>query len=544
MPPSARMTAPAAPGPRRPPKFEGLFPDETETDSHWIRERGVLRLPALAGIQRIVVHGEVLPAADPIGAGTVGLEAQLDGGPVHATGALAPGPFSLTLPGPAAGATEGHVLALTLRGVAFSNLLAWLGRVTGLGPLQAWRRQARNRRLRVRRIEADGEVLFDFANRAAPWNARFARAHLRTGLNVVGFLRADLGIGESARCMARAADAAGLPAALIDLRLPCKNSQTDTTFADRLQRDPAHPVSVFHLDPPAARDVDHHHGAAFRRGRHNVGYWAWELPEFPDHWAPYAEYFDEIWAPSRFAADAIAEKVAVPVLVMPHAVAFPRPAGDLRRKFGLPADQYLFLFLYDLNSYSERKNPAAVLAAFRASGLAGRGAALVLKVHNSAGNPEDYARLRAACADLPGTVLLDRTLDRAEVYELEQACDCFVSLHRSEGFGLAIAESMYLGKPVIATDWSGSAEFLTAANGCPVRCAPVTLERNHGPYAKGQTWAEPDLAHAADWMRRLHADRELGRTLGAAARATIEARFAPAVIGARYRRRLETIAGW
>jgi len=538
------MTAPAAPGPRRPPKFEGLFPDETETNSFWIRERALLRLPALAGLRRIVVSGEVLPPADATGAGNLGLAAQLDAGPAHATGDLAPGPFQVTLPVPPAEETGGHQLTLALRGVAFSNLLAWLGRVTGLRPLQPWRRQARNRRVRIRRVEADGEVLFDFANRAAPWNGRFARRHLRTGLNVVGFLRADLGVGESARCMARAADAAGLPAALIDLRLPCKNPQSDTTFAARLQPDPAHPVSVFHLDPPAARDVDHHHGAAFRRGRYNIGYWAWELPEFPDSWAPFAEYFDEIWAPSRFTADAIAEKVPVPVLVMPHAVAFARPAGDLRGKFGLPPDKYLFLFLYDLNSYSERKNPAAALAAFRASGLAGQGAALVLKVHNSAGNPEDYARLQAACADLPDTVLIDRTLTRTEIYELEQACDCFVSLHRSEGFGLAVAECMYLGKPVLATDWSGSAEFLTAANGCPVRCALATLDRNHGPYAKGQTWADPDIGHAAEWMRRLHADPALGRALGAAARATIEARFAPAVIGARYRRRLETIAGW
>jgi len=232
------------------------------------------------------------------------------------------------------------------------------------------------------------------------------------------------------------------------------------------------------------------------------------------------------------------------VLTMPHAISFARPAGDFRAEFGLPADRFLFLFLYDLNSYSERKNPAAVLEAFRRSGLAGQGAALVIKVQNTAGNPADFEKLRAAAAALPGTTLLTRTLTRTEVYELEMACDCFVSLHRSEGFGLAVAESMYLGKPVISTDWSGTAEFVTAANGCPVRCATVTLDRNHGPYAKGQVWAEPDIDHAAWWMRSLVQDRSLGARLGAAARATIEEQFSPAAIGARYRRRLEAIAGW
>lgn len=534
--------------PRHRPKFTGLFHDDVVTDSYWIRERGVLSLPPLIGVRELLVRGEVLPpaASDPTSAGELGLSLALDGRPVgHAT-PLAVGPFEFRFaPQEKAGdAPRGHTLALQLHGVATSNFRAWLGRVSGLASFQPWRRQARNRRLRIARVEADGEVLFDFSNRASPWNAAFARRFLRLGVNLVGYFRADLGIGESVRCMARAADAATLPSALIDLRLPCKNPLGDDTFAARLQADTPHPVNIVHVDPPGMRDLDHHHGAGFRRGKYTIGYWAWELPEFPDAWIHFADYCDEVWAPSRFAAAAIAEKVPVPVLAMPHAIAFERPSGDLRGKFDLPRDAYLFLFLYDLNSYSERKNPAAVIDAFRRSGLAGRGAALVIKVHNAAGNPADFARLQQAAAELPGTVLINRTLTRREIYELQAACDCFVSLHRSEGFGLAVAESMYLGKPVIATDWSATAEFVDTTNGCPVRARLITLERNHGPYAKGQTWADPETDHAAEWMQRLFADRALGERLGAAARRTIEEKLSPAAIGARYRRRLEAIAGW
>ncbi len=546
------MSVPTTRTARRPPKFSGLFHDETATDSYWIRERGVLRLPPLGGATPLVVTGALLPPdpSAPASAGEMGLQVKLDGAAVLTRVNLPVGDFRLEIPPPARAATGATVLELELLGVGWSNFLAWLGRVTGLGPVQPWRAQARNRRLRVRRIEAGGdkcgslggEVLYDFSNRAAPWNAVIARRHAAVGFNIAGFFRADLGIGESARCMARAADAAGLPAALVDLKLPCKNPLGDDTFAPRLQPDNPHPVNVFHLDAPAAIDIDHHHGAAFSRGKYNIGYWAWELPEFPDAWAHCGDRFDEIWAPSRFAAEAIAEKVLVPVLAMPHAISFARPQGDFRAKHGLPADKFLFLFLYDLNSYSERKNPAAVIEAFRQSGLAGHGAALVIKVHNAAANPADFERLRAACADLPGTVLLTQTLKRAEVYELESACDCFVSLHRSEGFGLAVAECMLLGKPVIATGWSATAEYLDETNGCPVRCTLVTLDRNHGPYAKGQTWAEPDTAHAAEWMRRLHGDAAERARLGAAARATIERKFSPAAIGARYRRRLAVIA--
>ncbi|AOS44930.1 Glycosyl transferases group 1 [Lacunisphaera limnophila] len=527
------------------PKFTGLFHDESVTDSFWIRETGRLSLPSLAGIDRLTVVGEVLPArAESAAQGPLGLNISLDGQLASAHPVLPEGLFRLTVPLRADHPATGHELTLHLCGVGGGNFLAWLARLTGLGFLQPWRRQPRNRRLRIQRIEAGDEVLFDFANRTAPWNGAFARRFLRVGLNIAGFFRADLGVGESVRCMARAADAAGLPAALVNLKLNCINPQTDATFADRLQEANPYPVNVFHLDAPVSGDIDHHHGAGFRKGKYNIAYWAWELPEFPDAWVHHANHFDEIWTPSRFTTEAIAQKVPLPVLTMPHAIGFARPQGDFRRKYGLPEDKFLFLFLYDLNSYSERKNPAAVLEAFRRSGLAGRGAALVIKVHNVPTNPADFARLREAVAALPGTTLITQTLARAEVYELESACDCFVSLHRAEGFGLALAECMHLGKPVIATDWSGTTDFIRPDNACPVRCVPVTLDRTHGPYTKGQTWAEPDIDHAAWWMQQLHTDPALVRRTGLAARTSIETTLAPAVIGARYRRRLEVIAGW
>ena len=527
------------------PRFSGLFYDETPLDSCWIRESAALELPPLAGGARLAVCGEVL-APDPTDAtagGALGLAVSVEGRRVAVGGPFPVGPFRLEGTVPSGGGATRRA-ELRLVGVGGSNVLAWLGRVTGLPAWQPWRRQARNRRLRIERVEVGGEILFDFANRSAPWNGAFARRSLRLGLNLVGFFRADLGIGESVRCAARAADAAGLPAALVDLRLPCRNPLGDATFAARLRPENPHAVNVFHVDAPGMRDVDHHHGAGFRRGKYNIGYWAWELPEFPDAWIQYSAYCDEVWAPSRFTAAAIAEKVPVPVLVMPHAIAFERPTGDFRGKYGLPAGRFLFLVLYDLNSYSARKNPAGALEAFRAAGLAGAGAALVIKVHNVAGNEADFEQLRAAAAALPDTTILHQTLTRREVYELEAACDGFVSLHRSEGFGLAVAESMYLGKPVIATDWSGTTDFLDATSGCPVHCRLTTLERSHGPYARGQTWAEPDIEHAAWWMRQLAGDPVLARRLGDAARARIEDRLAPARIGALYRRRLEAIASW
>lgn len=531
---------------RRPPKFTGLYHNESPSDSFWIRETGILFLPGLENASLLVVTGELLPptVGDASTHGDLGVELLLDGQTGLTREKIVPGPFRLELPWPGDSAPSGHKLEIRILGVTGSNFLAWLGRITRLGFLQAWRFQGRNRRLRIQRVETNRDVLFDFSNRFSPWNFAITRSSLKVGMNLVGFYRAILGVGESVRCAARAADAARLPLACIELKLFCKNPQTDDTFASRLQSENPHPVNVFHLDAPVSRDIDHHHGENFRSGKYNIGYWAWELPEFPDSWIPFADYFDEIWTPSQFATEAIAQKIRVPVLTMPHAISFTRPQGDFRKKFGLPSDKYLFLFLYDLNSYSERKNPAAVLEAFRHSGLAGQGAGLVVKVHNAESNPADYELLLKTTAVLPDTILINQVLSRQEIYELESACDCFVSLHRSEGFGLAVAESMYLGKPVIVTDWSATSEFVNTANGCPVRCQLVKLKRHHGPYAKGQIWAEPDITHAAQWMQRLFSDRVLGRQLGTAARTTIEEKYSPAAIGARYRQRLEVIAGW
>ncbi|MDB6169874.1 MAG: glycosyl transferase group 1 [Verrucomicrobia bacterium] len=525
----------------------GLFFDTFDPESAWMRDRAELRLPPCEGIAGLVLRGDIRahPDARGVERSSPRLTVRIDGKIAGSTTPPRTGKFELRLKLDPDSARRGPRLTLELGGVALTNLLAWLGRVTGFPAWQRFRAQAKNRQLRIATLTSDaGETIFDFSVRLAPFSAAFARSHARLGLNIVGFLTAELGVGESARCMVRAADAAGIPAALVPLKLHCKNRLGDSTYASRLQPDNPHPVNVVHLDPPASPDLDHHHGKKFRAGKYNIAYWAWELPEFPDAWLPHFAFFDEVWCPSEFVRAAIAAKAPLPVVTMPHAIGFARPAGNHRAQFGLPAERFLFLSLYDLNSYSERKNPRATIEAFRQAALGSDRAGLVIKVQNAAGNAADFAALAAAVRDLPGALLISETLSREDVYRLESACDCFVSLHRSEGFGLAIAECMYLGKPAISTNWSAPREFVTADNGCPVDYRLTTLAENHGPYSKGQVWAEPDLVHAAAWMRRLASDPARCAALGANARVTIEREFSSAVIGARYRSRLESIAAF
>jgi hypothetical protein len=189
----------------------------------------------LDGARQIVIRGELRPHPEARGIETTApdLAVMINSVPAGELRGLRPGPWEMQVTVPAA---EKITLALSLQGTGFTNLLAWLGRVTGLGGLQRFRRQNENRQLRLGCIALPtGELIYDFSRRDSPYAAEYARKHVKLGLNIVGFLTADLGVGESARCMVRAADAAGIPSALVPLKLNCKNRLGDQTYADRLQ---------------------------------------------------------------------------------------------------------------------------------------------------------------------------------------------------------------------------------------------------------------------------------------------------------------------
>jgi GT2 family glycosyltransferase/glycosyltransferase involved in cell wall biosynthesis len=544
------------PGPPATPKlyrYDRIFFDETNADTAWLRDHAVIELPPGYPITNLFLNGFVMPPdpACPQSAGPLGLRMRINGVQTAIAFPLPDDNFNFGIDAPAAVADRPTRIEVSLVGVDWTNFLAWLSRMVDSWPLprrfrrwvRVFRLQRLNRRLRLSQVVADDEVIFDFKCQMA-LSPRIRKLATPNGVNLVGWFRGEVGIGESVRCMAKACDATGLSTALVELKLNCLNRNEDTTYVARLQESNPYPVNIFHLDAPVSQDIDHHHGRAFRADRYNIGYWAWELPEFPDGWVDRHRFFDEIWCPSEFARAAIAAKLPKPVLAMPHAIEFPLPQGDFREKFGLPARIFLFLFVYDLNSIQERKNPKAVIAAFRKAFPIGGPVGLVVKTHNPDRNSTAFAELQAGLEGLSNTYLISETLSRTAVYELQQACDCFVSLHRAEGFGLSVAEAMFLGKPVITTDWSGTAEFVNVTNGCPVNYRLLTLDRNYGPYARGQTWADPDVDQAAHWMRSLADDSSFRESLGKRAAADVRRSFSPKTIGRRYQRRLESFSLW
>jgi glycosyltransferase involved in cell wall biosynthesis len=356
-------------------------------------------------------------------------------------------------------------------------------------------------------------------------------------VNLAGYLRAETGVGEAARASARALEAAEVPHVLNDV-LDAWASNIETTARGARAENP-YRVNLVHVNADQVSAFVRGKQAAYFEGRYNVGFWFWELARFPKDWASSFEWFDEIWVASAFVQDAISQVAPIPVVKMPLSLRPPTPIGSsvTRDALGLPQDRFVFLYMFDFRSVMERKNPLGLIRAFRHAFGDRTDVLLVLKTAN--GNLAAVGRpVFEAAREAANVRIIDAVVPRAEIDGLIGACDCYVSLHRSEGFGVTIAEAMRLGKPVIATAYAGNMEFTTPGNSLLVRYKLVMLERDFGPYRRGTTWAEPDLDHAASLMHNVVTQRDAGRALGERAQADISRLLDPLVIGARMRERL------
>lgn len=202
-----------------------------------------------------------------------------------------------------------------------------------------------------------------------------------------------------------------------------------------------------------------------------------------------------------------------------------------RAALGLAPDATVFLFMFDFRSFASRKNPEAVVQAFLTAFPDPEDEVrLVVKTQGGDAAPIPWRRLSALCRD-PRIELRDVSLDRTDLLDLMAAADCFVSLHRSEGFGRGPAEAMLMGKPVIVTGYSGTTDFATPDCAYVVGYRLVPVGVGEYPGAEGQTWADADIAQAARAMRRVHEDPESARATGARARARIMHLYAPEISG-------------
>ena len=364
--------------------------------------------------------------------------------------------------------------------------------------------------------------------------------HLDPGALLVGYPRAEMGMGEHVRLSAKAFATTDVGFGILDVNHNVVARQEDDRFSRYIVQDSRYRANIFHINADQMDDARTILGSDFFDARYNIGYWMWELSEFPDAWLQVLDMVDEVWAPSRFVQQAVSAKARCPVLWMPLAVDMNGTSRMTRDDLDLPNDHFLFLFNFDFSSHFNRKNPLGIISAFRRN-FQEEKVKLVLKTMSFEWHDKEVQELKDVIDGDSRIILIDRTLSFEELFALESCCDAFVSLHRSEGFGRGMAELMALGKPVIATNYSGNADFTLDGNSCPVDYQLIPVESGQYPYGDGQVWADPDIEQAGWYMRRLVDDPSYGRRLGATAKEFILENHSPKVIGARYAQRLDVL---
>lgn len=360
------------------------------------------------------------------------------------------------------------------------------------------------------------------------------------GVNVVGYLSGELGVGESARLMLTAMDAGGVPHATVAVT---KNLRSRQTAAYRsASSDALFDVTLLCVNAKETASVSSSITPVVK-GSYRIGMWYWETEDFPVGQHKGFRHVDEVWVATDFIRAAVEPHSPVPVrTIMPP---LPQPGAAIdraaaRTRMGLP-DRPILLFSFDYASIAERKNPWGLVDAFESAFSPGEGPLLVIKSISGDRTPAQAERLRLRVGASPDVLLIEDYLEADDRDALMAACDCYISLHRSEGLGLTMAEAMAMAKPVIATAYGGNMQFMTDDNSFLVPSVPIAIPPGSGPYSAGAMWADPDLEAAARLMRTVFADVPGAAERGHRAAEDLRTLHSPEVAGRAVAARLAEI---
>lgn len=363
-----------------------------------------------------------------------------------------------------------------------------------------------------------------------------------TGINLIGYARGAFGVGEMLRTIATALEHGGVPFSVCDFPTTAGSLQNDRRIERHVSTRRPYQINLFVINADQMGAAHDYFGRAAYADHYNIANWAWELERFPRRWDSAFELVDEFWVISEFVAKALRARTDKPVIVVPPAISIAPSRRDNRHRLDFPSGRFMFLTSMDFNSYVSRKNPQAAIAAFRLAFPPSRNdVGLLVKTCNGERHVDALRALSDAAGGDPRIEIRNQMLDRETMWDLQDACDAYVSLHRSEGFGLGLAESMALAKPVVATNYSGNVDFMRAGCCRLVDYRMVALRDGDYPAWRNQHWAEPSVEHAAQHLRELADDPVAARLLGERARQSIAASHSRDAMLAVVRARLAQI---
>jgi glycosyltransferase involved in cell wall biosynthesis len=360
----------------------------------------------------------------------------------------------------------------------------------------------------------------------------------KPGVNVIGHFCYPSGLRVSVESLVTALGLNDVATSLRDIRTDAKDDPHHTDFRGV----ECHDITVVHVQPEPLFDTAYERADLFERAPrpYRIGYWYWEFDSIPDSWVTHAQKVNEVWAATEFVARGLRERLSIPVRTLFPGVQLAPYAQRGKSHFGLSEAPYTFLFVFHMMSVMERKNPLGLIRAFKTAFGEDESVRLVLKTSFGDRHPEQFDVLQKAAAG-SNIVLINEVYTPDNLLSLMDACDAYVSLHRSEGLGLTMAEAMLMGKPVIATNFSGNVDFMDDDNSLLVSYKLVKLGQPIPPYGADLEWAEPSIEHAAQLMRRVYDNQEWARELGARAKASAETNLSLQSAGKKVKHRLEEI---
>jgi len=371
-------------------------------------------------------------------------------------------------------------------------------------------------------------------------------------VRVIGAISSQSGLGQATRMSIESLRSVDVQPQILDFYLD--NPAPRTLFYHEAPITPTPgAINIMHLNAESLPLAPAYLKPELFEGAYNIGYFFWELPQAARCHHLALDLLDEIWVSSDFNLETYSALTDKPVIKVGMAVEDLAVASDgrngVRAAYGLPLDATVFMTTFDTYSFISRKNPAAAIRAFlTAFGPGDANVRLIIKTHNMTavlGEP-NARKLVTEIQDLVAqderVILIDQTLPYADLLALKAACDCYVSLHRSEGWGFGALEAMQLGLPVIATAFSGNLEFCTPETAYNVPYRPIYLKPNDYIFVQpGDFWAEPDEATAAAMMQAVVDDPQAAKAKGAAAKAFVGSTFSQKAVGIRYQERLAEI---
>ena len=368
---------------------------------------------------------------------------------------------------------------------------------------------------------------------AAQPEAETSRSRRPRGVNLVGYLSGEFGLGTSARLMDTALTAAGIPTSTFSVST---NLQSRTTARYRHTSEVRYDTTVLAVNADQTNAVLAAVDDVVARG-YRIGMWYWEVESFPATYRNAFSGLDELWVATDFIRDAIGRHSPIPVrtVMPPMPQRAPGEPPAVPSRFSIPLDRPWFYFAFDYFSTAERKNPLGLIDAFARAFAPGEGPTLVIKTINSARRVSEAEQVRLRAAERPDVILIDEYLDEDELVALAARCTAYVSLHRAEGLGLTIAEAMAWGKPVVVSAYSGNMQFTNAGNSFLVPCSTTPIPAGADPYPAGTPWGEPDLDAAAAHLRRIVEDPAAAADIGRRAALDIREQHSPAAAAERVR---------